>query len=77
MSFGPAPTAFGLLTVNVRPEENGVRVSWKGEWRSKPGCIIVKPAGFRNATLTETGDGEVFFPAVTEVAEKAEEIVPT
>jgi len=59
MSFGPGPTTFGPLSVSIRPGAEGVRVSWRGEWRSRPQCIVVKLPGRKAMTLVDTGDGEV------------------
>ena len=60
MSFGPGPTRFGAVTVSIRPGEGvGARVSWKGEWRKRPTCIVVKVPGRKTMTLTDAGDGEV------------------
>lgn len=59
MSFGPAPTQFGALTVTLKPTSTSVRVAWKGEWRSRPKCVIVKLPGRNPMTLTDVTDGEV------------------
>ncbi|MEO6095973.1 MAG: hypothetical protein ABIW76_09885 [Fibrobacteria bacterium] len=59
MSFGPGPTRFGAITVTIHPALGGVKVSWKGEWRKRPACIVVKLPGRKSVTVTEAGDWEV------------------
>ena len=47
VSFGPAPTAFGCVSVTLMPTpENGVRVSWEGVWHQKAPEIKVRLPGF-------------------------------
>jgi hypothetical protein len=41
ISFGPAPTAFGEVSVSVLPKESCVEVQWQGEWRAEPPVIEV------------------------------------
>jgi hypothetical protein len=49
--FGPAPTAFGPVTVRVEPGPDGATVSWHGEWHDAApqielrlaGCPLVRP----------------------------------
>ncbi len=37
MSFGPAPTEFGPISIAIQPRPNGVRVSWEASWhRDEP-----------------------------------------
>ena len=33
MSYGPAPTPYGNITVRIDPNEERIVVSWKGKWR--------------------------------------------
>ncbi|MDB5049238.1 MAG: hypothetical protein JWO30_2309 [Fibrobacteres bacterium] len=65
MGFGPGPTHFGVLTVSIRPSAQGVRVSWTGEWHSKPACIVIRLPGRKTVTVTEVGDGSVEIPEVS------------
>ena len=53
ISFGPAPTAFGAVTVEITPNPLGTpRISWRGAWHRGappieirlPGCTPVRPA---------------------------------
>ncbi|MCS4504132.1 hypothetical protein NYO91_08590 [Arhodomonas aquaeolei] len=48
MSFGPTPTRFGPVTVDIRPAtgHNGaVEVCWQAEWRRRPEGVDIAPAG--------------------------------
>ncbi len=50
ISFGPAPTAFGTVSVDIAAEGVGggrcVRVSWRGDWHAAAPTIEVRPPGF-------------------------------
>lgn len=48
ISFGPAPTAFGLvsLVIDPRPESNTVVVSWQPDWHTKAPRIEIGFLGF-------------------------------
>ncbi|ADE15627.1 conserved hypothetical protein [Nitrosococcus halophilus Nc 4] len=41
ISYGPAPTPFGDITVSLRPEGENVVVHWQGQWRQEPPQIEV------------------------------------
>ncbi len=41
LSFGPTPTPFGKVTVQITPEDDCVIVAWQGDWRSEPPKICV------------------------------------
>ena len=66
ISFGPAPTAFGFVTITLTPEsENEVQLTWEGVWHQAapeievrlPGFDPVRPAQNTNsATLAKKGD---------------------
>lgn len=45
MKFGPTPTPFGSVSVEVVPGEGGVRVRWTGVWRGSPPRIEVRLPG--------------------------------
>ena len=62
LSFGPSPTAFGTLTVTVKPYGEGVRVAWEGKWHAKPSCIMIKMPGRSIVSLTDIQDGAVEIP---------------
>jgi hypothetical protein len=42
--FGPTPTSFGTITVEIEPSPEVVRIAWKGDWRDHaPGIEIMLP----------------------------------
>jgi hypothetical protein len=45
VSFGPAPTAFGKVTVSVRPEAGRTLVTWHGWWHGDPPEVEVRLPG--------------------------------
>ncbi len=46
-SFGPAPTAFGTLTLELVPGDRHIRVNWEAEWHNSAPPIEVRLPGFR------------------------------
>lgn len=54
ISFGPAPTAFGRVSVDIIMEQTGaarrVRVSWRGDWHAGAPPIDVRLPGFAMAS---------------------------
>jgi hypothetical protein len=50
LSFGPAPTAFGIVSMTVEPEQTAspeaVKVSWQVVWHSRPPRIDIRLPGF-------------------------------
>ena len=46
ISFGPAPTSFGTISIDVKPGDEAVSVRWKAHWRRKPKAIEVSLPGF-------------------------------
>ena len=48
VSFGPAPTTFGTLTLELIPAGSQVKVAWDALWHTEtPPCIEVRLPGFR------------------------------
>lgn len=51
ISFGPAPTTFGVVSITVVPDsKNQVIVFWKGDWRGDGPLIEVRLPGFEPVT---------------------------
>ena len=48
MSFGPAPTSFGVISITIQPRGNNILVGWNGEWLSKEPSIDIHLPGFVN-----------------------------
>ncbi|MCE5230027.1 hypothetical protein LLG95_10580 [bacterium] len=42
LRFGPAPTTWGTISVQIEPGENGTRVSWQANWRGEPPTIEIR-----------------------------------
>ncbi|BCR03243.1 hypothetical protein DESUT3_03120 [Desulfuromonas versatilis] len=45
IAFGPGPTAFGPITLTIRPRGDLIRVQWDAEWRRPPEAIEVRLPG--------------------------------
>lgn len=43
--FGPAPTAFGTISLLLKPEGEKIKIKWKGQWFSKPPVLEIRLAG--------------------------------
>jgi hypothetical protein len=52
LSFGPAPTEFGRVSVTVTPRDREVEAEWTGEWRAGPPRIEVRLPGFEPVDAT-------------------------
>jgi hypothetical protein len=47
ISFGPAPTAFGTLSLQLAPlQQDRVRISWDAHWHTAPPTIELRLPGF-------------------------------
>jgi hypothetical protein len=44
--FGPAPTSFGPVTLEIDPGEGQPIVTWSGEWRDVPPQVEIRLPGF-------------------------------
>lgn len=52
VSFGPAPTAFGSLSITVTPcSEPGLQVSWQAQWHATTPLVKVRLPGFESADV--------------------------
>ncbi|WP_299944889.1 hypothetical protein [uncultured Microbulbifer sp.] len=50
--FGPAPTRFGAITLEIIPGINPT-ISWKADWYGKPPVICVNPPGYKPTRVAE------------------------
>ena len=50
LSFGPAPTSFGPVSISVRVEEQAMTVSWSGRWHASAPLIDVHLPGYPRMT---------------------------
>jgi hypothetical protein len=46
LSFGPAPTSFGSISLSIKPEKDKILAVWHGAWHEKPPCIELRVPGF-------------------------------
>ena len=46
LSFGPAPTSSGPVSVSVHVEEQAIAVSWSGQWHASAPAIDVRLPGY-------------------------------
>ena len=46
LSFGPASTSFGTVSLSIESERDKIVISWKGAWHAEPPCIEVRVPGF-------------------------------
>jgi len=46
LRFGPAPTAFGVITVSIRTRCETVTIDWQSRWHGKPPVIDIRLPGF-------------------------------
>ena len=52
VSFGPAPTSFGSVTVNLKPQQDGsVQVQWQADWHRKQPAMEVRVPGYEAVTI--------------------------
>jgi hypothetical protein len=75
LSFGPAPTPWGPVTVRAEPRPDGLAVSWRGDWRGAPPPIEVRPPGFEAGGAgapaeRPEGPGEVVVARAAPLAER-------
>lgn len=57
--FGPAPTAFGAVTISITPDPgNPPRVDWQGDWHRSASPIEIRLPGFAPANAT-AGTGSI------------------
>ncbi|MDX1636129.1 MAG: hypothetical protein R3280_15935, partial [Marinobacter sp.] len=57
VSFGPAPTAFGTVTVTLQSREDGsVQVHWRGDWHRKQPALELRVPGYEPVTLAAGAD---------------------
>jgi hypothetical protein len=56
LSFGPAPTIFGTVQVQIKVQKGNVNIQWSGEWRGgKEPRIEIRLPGF-SALAAQPGE---------------------
>lgn len=62
VEFGPAPTAFGPLTITLRRGDDGrVEMRWQARWHRRPE-ILVRVRGFRPVDVPDTAVSAELIP---------------
>jgi hypothetical protein len=46
LAFGPAPTQFGTISIQIEPQVQDIVVSWQAAWRTRPATVEVCLPGF-------------------------------
>jgi hypothetical protein len=64
LSFGPAPTPWGKVTVEVEPSAAQIAVKWQGDWHAEAPPLEVRLPGYEAAHVSGH-EGAVAFPAAT------------
>ncbi|MDH5620996.1 MAG: hypothetical protein OEY74_02845 [Gammaproteobacteria bacterium] len=59
LSFGPAPTQFGEVIVEVLPRRDSVEVRWQAKWRAEPPEIEVRLPEHARATAAASEESVV------------------
>ena len=47
ISWGPAPTEFGIISISFKREGDHIKISWEGKWYGEPPEIEVRFPGQR------------------------------
>ncbi len=58
LCFGPAPTAFGVVTVEVRTSGETITVDWQADWHGEAPDILIRLPGMP-AIAAEPGASSV------------------
>jgi hypothetical protein len=51
-SFGPAPTAWGDISLSIEPHDDHVEVRWSSAWRDAAPVAVIALAGFPQMTIS-------------------------
>jgi hypothetical protein len=51
ISFGPAPTAWGDVSLVIEPQGEEVEVHWTAQWRKQPPAVVVALPGLLPARV--------------------------
>ena len=58
LNFGPAPTAFGSLTVQLKPAADAIEVEWNASWHKAAPAIEIRIQGY-SAVAVQAGEVKV------------------
>jgi hypothetical protein len=62
-AFGPTPTAFGTVEVELRPARDRLEVSWQARWRMPPAVVELNIPGWQSQQVEPDAGGAVLEPA--------------
>ncbi len=62
LSFGPAPTEFGRVEIEIEPRGTECEVSWKAEWRDPPEKLIIALPGRERICVQPSATGRATPP---------------
>ena len=51
ISFGPAPTSFGVIQISIKPRVENIIIEWRGEWFAKEPPIDIQLPGFKGVRI--------------------------
>lgn len=51
MSFGPAPTSFGIIQITIKPQDLNVLIEWQSEWFGDEPDINIDLPGFKKVRI--------------------------
>jgi hypothetical protein len=61
LSFGPAPTAWGEISLSIEPHSEGNQLHWSAAWRDRAPVVIVAAPGMQQTTLAGR-EGSLLLP---------------
>jgi hypothetical protein len=65
LRFGPAPTPWGPIHIEIESDARRVEVRWRGEWFRQPPRIEVRLPGAAPATIDPAATRHIVEPAIT------------
>ncbi|HLA75567.1 MAG TPA: hypothetical protein VJM76_06610, partial [Gammaproteobacteria bacterium] len=51
LSFGPAPTRFGAISITITPGHEHIDIRWEGQWRTETPMIEIRCPGFAHTVV--------------------------
>lgn len=63
--FGPAPTAFGTLSLAILPSQDGPRIEWQAAWRREPARIEIRLPGHKPLCVAPGAASAVLSPVAS------------
>ena len=51
LTFGPAPTPYGEISISIEPRGDQVEIAWEARWRREPPPLEIRPPGCEPMTV--------------------------